>query len=282
MSEPIYLERPPRPSLAAIVACVWTYARADGPDAVQQVVPDGCPELIVHLGPPHAEQGADGVWREQPTPLLAGQLTRPLRLRSRGAGGIVAVRFKPFGARRFAGRPMRELTDRRVAVSALHGAEAADALRTSVETAADPLEAVQDYVEARLAAAPPIAAEDAVAQAVERLLDERDVATSALLTAASGLPPRQLQRQFLDLVGVSPRTLRSAIRVRRVTDAVREGAADLAEAALAAGYFDQAQMGRDFRRFVGAAPAAFLRGDPGLALSLALSETYKPAPREGG
>ncbi|EJL31291.1 DNA-binding domain-containing protein, AraC-type [Caulobacter sp. AP07] len=281
MNQPVYLERAPRPSLARVVACVWSYARADGPDAVQQVVPDGCPELIVHLGPPHAERGADDVWSPQPTPLLAGQLTRPLHLRSRGAGRIVAVRFKPFGARRFAGQPMRPLTDRRVALAALHGAAAADALRTAVEAAADPLEAVQDYVEARLAAAPPLAAEDAVARAVERLLDEAGVATSAQLTAASGLPPRQLQRQFLDIIGVSPRTLRGVVRVRRVTDAVREGAVDLAEAALAAGYFDQAQMGRDFRRFVGAAPAAFLRGDPGLALSLALSETYKPTPHEG-
>jgi transcriptional regulator GlxA family with amidase domain len=177
---------------------------------------------------------------------------------------------------------MRELTDRRVALAALHGSAAADGLRTSAEAAGDPLEALQDYVEARLAAAPRGGGEDAVARAVEHLLDERNVATSAQLTAASGLSPRQLQRRFLDLVGVSPRTLRSAVRVRRVTDAVREGAADLAEAALAAGYFDQAQMGRDFRRFVGAAPAAFLRGDPGLALSLALSETYKPPPREGG
>lgn len=259
-----YVERAPRPELAGEIACLWRYDRADGPDEVQRIVPDGCPELVVHLGQPHAELGPDQTWIAQPTPLFAGQLTRPLHLRSRGAGRLVAVRFTPAGARRFVDRPMHLLTDRRVALENLHGP---NSLLAEVEAAEDPLAAAEAYVARILAAAPP--ASPAVTAAVALLAREEGLVDAAQLTAVSGLPPRQLQRQFLDVVGVSPRLLRGVMRVRRVTAALNAGAVDLAEAALAAGYFDQAQMSREFRRFVGASPAAFLAGDDGLALSIA-------------
>lgn len=268
MSQP-YVERPPRPDLAADVACVWRYDREDGPEEIQRIVPDGCPELVIHLGAPHAELGPGQAWTAQPTPLFAGQLTRPLHLRSRGAGRLVAVRFHPAGARRFVGRAMHSLTDRRVALADLHGAAPAQTLLAAVETADDPLAVVEAYVATILAQAPPLPAQAAVARAVEVLNREDGRVEARQLGDASGLPLRQLQRQFLDVVGVSPRLLRGVMRVRRITGALREGARDLAEASLAAGYFDQAQMSREFRRFVGISPAAFLSGDEGLALSLA-------------
>jgi AraC-like DNA-binding protein len=268
MSQP-YLERPPRPDLAAEVACVWRYDREDGPEEIQRIVPDGCPELVIHLGAPHAELGPGQTWIVQPTPLFAGQLTRPLHLRSRGAGRLVAVRFKPAGARRFVGRPMHLLTDGRVALAELHGAERARDLLAAVETTDDPLTVVEAYVADILETAPAPPAFDAVSRSVDLLSREEGRVEAEHLAETSGLPLRQLQRQFLDVVGVSPRLLRGVMRVRRITAALREGAEDLAEASLAAGYFDQAQMSREFRRFVGISPAAFLSGDEGLALSLA-------------
>lgn len=269
MSQSPYVERAPRPDLAAEVACLWRYDREDGPEEVQRIVPDGCPELIIHLGAPHAELGPGHTWTAQPSPLFAGQLTRPLHLRSRGAGRLVAVRFHPAGARRFVGRPMHLLTDRRVALAELHGADRARALLAAIEMAEDPLDLIEAYVTEVLAAAPAHPAEAAVARAVDVLAREDGRVEADQLAQASGLPLRQLQRQFLDIVGVSPRLLRGVMRVRRITTALREEAQDLAEASLAAGYFDQAQMSREFRRFVGISPAAFLSGDEGLALSLA-------------
>lgn len=269
MDQSPYVERAPRPELAGEVACLWRYDREDGPEEIQRIVPDGCPELVVHLGAPHAELGAGQTWIAQPTPLFAGQLTRPLHLRSRGAGRLVAVRFHPGGARRLVGRPMHLLTDRRVALADLHGEDRARDLLAAVETAEDPLAVVEAYVAEVLAEAPALAVQPAIAAAVDLLESQEGRAEAEQLAAASGLPLRMLQRQFLDVVGVSPRLLRGVMRVRRITAALREGAEDLAEASLAAGYFDQAQMSREFKRFVGISPAAFLSGDEGLALSLA-------------
>lgn len=90
---------------------------------------------------------------------------------------------------------------------------------------------------------------------------------------------RAVQRRFLDRVGVSPRALRSITRFRRVFDHVTTGDPDAGwlEAGLEAGYFDQPQMARDFRRFLGCTATQWARDQVELARAIA-SETYKPGP----
>ena len=89
---------------------------------------------------------------------------------------------------------------------------------------------------------------------------------------------RALQRRFKDRVGVPPRILRSIFRFRRVFDhAEGPDALGWLEAGLEAGYFDQPQLARDFRRFLGCTATEWARDQIGLARSLA-SQSYKPGP----
>ena len=108
-----------------------------------------------------------------------------------------------------------------------------------------------------------------------------EVSAAERETEAPALSPadrRALQRRFRDRVGVAPRTLRSIFRFRRVFDhAMGQDAASWLEAGLAAGYFDQPQMARDFRRFLGCTATAWAREQVELARRLA-SHSYKPAP----
>ena len=103
---------------------------------------------------------------------------------------------------------------------------------------------------------------------------EREAEAAALSPADR----RALQRRFRDRVGVAPRTLRSIFRFRRVFDHATGQNADAAswlEAGLAAGYFDQPQMARDFRRFLGCTATEWAREQMELARQLA-SQSYKP------
>ena len=90
---------------------------------------------------------------------------------------------------------------------------------------------------------------------------------------------RALQRRFADRVGVSPRMLRSIFRFRRVFDhAAHPGKPDAEGwlgAGLEAGYFDQPQMARDFRRFLGCTATEWAREQQALARAIA-SQSYKP------
>ena len=265
-----YEELPAPPTLAAHVHCLW---RFEGEEAgVEQAVPpDGRAELIVHIARPYEERGADGAWRAQAPLLFAGQLTRPLLLRSRGEVAVLGVRFRPAGAWAFAGQPLAECTDRRIDLAALHGDADATGLRAVLAKAPAEarLELVIDYV-ARQIALRRGRRDGAVERCVERLLQSEGRVPLAELGALAGLSERQLQRRFAEVVGISPRTLGVVIRLRRVFEALREAPlATWSERAQAAGFFDHPQMARDFRRLLGKTPTRWAEAGPGLAASLA-------------
>lgn len=261
-----YEEFEPPASLRPFVRTIWTYA-APAPDpGVQRIAPDGCPELVVDIGAPYEEQGDDGVFRLQPRALFAGQMTRPLALRPVGPVELVAVRFEPDGARDWLGVPLAEATDRRLDMRAgTAGVE------------------------------PPAGDPTAQAEFVIRWLDDQRRAGTWSLDplvrseieaaeqdrpspARSSTEHRALQRRFRDRVGVPPRLLRSILRFRRVFDhAAGPEAAGWLEAGLEAGYFDQPQMARDFRRFLGCTATEWAREQAGLARVIA-SQSYKPGP----
>jgi methylphosphotriester-DNA--protein-cysteine methyltransferase len=184
---------------------------------------------------------------------------------------VIGVRFRPCAARAFLGVEADTATDKRLDLAALHHDAPARLLRAlGLETREERrFELVCDYVEARLSGA----AIDAEVKAV----------SDAVLAGEDAERPdhiaeRHWQRRFKAAIGVSPRMLQSIARFRRVFDAIeRPETAGWVEAALAAGYFDQPQMARDFRRFLGVTAREWAQQKAGLATALAASGSYKTA-----
>ncbi len=271
---PVYEEHPPDAAIAAHVHCLWRFEGVES-GVEQAVPPDGRCELIAHVGVPYEERDAHGEWRRQPSPLFAGQLTRPLVLRAHGAVSVLAVRFTPAGAWAFAGRSLARCTDRRVDLVELDEPAAVAALRDALRRAGDPasaLAAMAAYVKRRIA--DHAGRRDvAVERCVERTLASDGRVPLAHLVALSTLSERQLQRRFAEVVGISPRMLASVVRLRRVFDAVRDAPLSTwSERSQAAGFFDHPQMARDFRRLLGLTPRQWAATGRGLATSLAESE----------
>lgn len=262
-----YAEFEPPASLRPFVRVIWTYAALNPTGDIQRIAPDGCPELILNIGTPYEEQADDG-WRPQPPALFAGQMTRPMAIRPVGPVELVAVRFHPDGARDWLGRPLIQATDTRL--------DRTESLKGVTAPAGDP---------------------EAQVSVMAALLEDRrrrenwsvDAGVRAEVEAAAAEQPaparspaeqRALQRRFSDRVGVPPRLLRSVFRFRRVFDHAAQGdpeALSWLEAGLRAGYFDQPQMARDFRRFLGCTATEWARDQAELARHIA-SQSYKPGP----
>ena len=262
-----YAEFPPPPSLAPWVKVVWTYANPAPSDTVQRIAPDGCPELILDVGSPYEELGEDGVWRLQPSALFAGQMTRPIAIRPVGSVELVAVRFHPDGARDWLGEALSTAIDGRL--------DMVERLKGVIPPPGDPegqAKAMTDRLEA-LSVEQGWTVDPIVRAEVRSMMDDRPSPDR------SPAEQRALQRRFLDRVGVSPRMLRSVMRFRRVFDHVQPGeeSSGWLEAGLGAGYFDQPQMARDFRRFLGCTATEWAREQVELARAIA-SQTYKPGP----
>lgn len=274
MSEPCYIEHAPRQSLREFAQCVWTFSAAED-GAPQPIAPDGRCELILHLREPYRELREEGAV-VQPPVLFAGQITRPLTLQAQGGVSVIGVRFRPDGARAFLGSDLDVTTDKRIDLAAAQGDDAAALLRAARDDELRierRIELIEDYVEARIAASKRTPAIDPIVRAaVTRLLAGED------LDPDHGVSARTLQRRFKAEVGVSPRELQSVLRFRRVFDSIEgEEPPGWIEAALAAGYFDQPHMARDFRRYLGVSSRQWAMQRAGLAklLTARVSESYK-------
>jgi AraC-like DNA-binding protein len=235
----VYRRFAPGPAAAAFVDHYWMLETRDA-GAVQRVVPDGAPELIVHLGTPF-ESRSGGVWRAQPRAFVAGQLTAPLFLRGAGPAHVLGATFRPDG--------LRGLLDAR-----------ADELTGGVHTVdAGGIDSVAQ-LEAWLVGRARRPGDALVSQAVRQIAESRGLCDIATLARDLRVSTRQLERRVREHTGLAPKRFARMRRFQSVFLAIEAGDG-WAGAAASCGYWDQAHLVRDFREFAGEPPAALLAGD---------------------
>ena len=79
------------------------------------------------------------------------------------------------------------------------------------------------------------------------------------IAAELGVSHGHLDRQFMEQVGVSPRTLARILRMRRLLEEIDvHGSVGWADKAADLGWSDQAHLIRDFKRHTGVTPTEYL------------------------
>src|SRR5262249_22554705 len=96
---------------------------------------------------------------------------------------------------------------------------------------------------------------DAVVEYVEEHLTSG--LTLAQMATAARLSPYHFARLFKATTGLPPHHYVIARRVERAQELLRVGTLPLADVAASVGFSDQSQLGRHFKRIVGATPAQF-------------------------
>jgi AraC-like DNA-binding protein len=254
-----YCQIAPGPAVSRFVEFFWILEDDSG--AVQRIVPDGYPALILNLLRPF-ESFAGGSWNAQPVCFFAGQTTRPLLIRSRGQAQILGVSFLPHGASGLLGLPMDQLTDSIVPIGELSPAlyRELDRVRETGPLLIQPLLIQLARFETVLQTLGTQAgAEDRlVSHAVSRIIDAGGGLDVRTLADDLSISPRQLERRFRSCVGIAPKLFSRIQRFQGVFHAIEQGRHNWVDAALSCGYYDQAHLIRDFRDFAGEAPAALL------------------------
>jgi methylphosphotriester-DNA--protein-cysteine methyltransferase len=263
-----YAQRRPVAPLRALIECLWTITGppASSPRAPERIVPDGCPELIVHLGDPFARL-VGGRWVVQPRAFLAGTLSRPWLLRAGRRVDTIGVRFRAGRTTAVLALSMAEASDREIPLATIVGRRAGSALLRSVRAAAtraSRLSAIERWLEERLAEQQ--SRHSTAAPAVDRIRDARGQARVEDIARALGWTRRRLERAFAHDLGIGPKAYARIVRLNAVLatleDDERPRAVDLA---LASGYFDQAHLLRDFRLLAGRTPAKGRESDGAMA-----------------
>jgi AraC-like DNA-binding protein len=246
-----YVERPAPAAIAAVIECVWSVtdpvARADRP--ADRILPDGCPELIVHLGARFARY-VDGRAVRQPAAFLAGTLSRPWIIQAPARIATIGVRFRPGGFTALFGGSLAGTADREVPLNALPEAVRAvvAAVRGAPAIPSARLRAAERWLLAFVARLPRGLDPSSCLPAVRLVHRRRGRIAVDALAAAVALPRRRLERLFRRETALSPKQY---IRIVRLNALLRQleapDRARLVDLAIDAGYFDQAHLAREFR-----------------------------------
>lgn len=238
----------PSPDLAHVVAALWM-SRWD--------LRGQAPHVVELLSDPSVN-----VAFEAGRGRVVGVHTRLWRRELAGASLVRAVKLRPGAARAVLGAPAHLFTDRSTPAGPVLGRGVRSAALAILEPARDEvgLEALQDFLRARVPAALDAKASLAVAL-VEEVASKPELTSVARLAKRAGLSPRPLERLFRDEVGASPKWVIRRARLQEAALALERGdSGSIAELAARLGYADHAHLTRDFKAATGKPPSAFVRG----------------------
>jgi AraC-like DNA-binding protein len=190
---------------------------------------------------------------------VTGIQSGPRRYSYEPGTGTILVRFTPQGAACL-GVPAWQLSGQSIALDAILPSARVGELAQRLADAPGPRARV-DAVE-QLLLTLPFAQDRLVAHAMERLSGAAQ--SVARLASELGLSERQLERRFLQVVGITPKRFATLRRFER-TLALAGSTPSLTQLALEAGYYDQSHFIREFRGYAGIAPGAFLSGRIGMS-----------------
>jgi AraC-like DNA-binding protein len=251
--------RPAR--LAPFVAAIW-YHEGELPPGRERVLPSGHTELMINVVEDEFRTypGRTGESRRTSGAVIRGPSSRPAVIDTAEQRSVIAVSFQPGGAAAFVPASLSALADQTVDIAELWGS-AGSVLREQVLEGGAPEQRLRRVEEVLL----------------ERL-DVGRVHGDAVLYAAAGLArgvpvgelcrrlgwlPNRFVRTFRNHVGLAPKRF---ARVRRfqhlLAAAARESQVAWAELAAAHGYYDQAHLIHDFRKFADVSPTSYRPRSP--------------------
>ena len=247
-----YISRRPSGSLAGIVERVWRVEVADAAGVAETICPDGCAELVIHLGDPMEGQAEH---------LLVGQMVAPITVTPVGRVKMLGARFSPMGLHRVLPLPQERLVGHVVPLDAVWNAwtrRTADDVATA-HRAEEALEVFERALEALIPEMTPHVDDEPVQRAVRMMRVRGGPLPLERFARAAGISRRQFERRFRDQVGLSPHLFGRIVRFQHAFAALSHESG--ASVAARLGFADQAHLIREVRRFSGGTPTLLADAD---------------------
>lgn len=255
-----HLEYPPDRDLADYIQLIWVLESESADDVFPRelIMPDGIVEIVFHYRDPYYTW-QDGARFLQPRSFAISMMRKHIAIESSGRTGFVAVRFFPWGAYHFFTKPIADFVDQTMPCEALWDHN--DRLMTDLD-AADSSTArvacVQRFLRGQLVHCK--RDDPAVDRAVKLIRQSRGQLSIEEVCARTGFRPKQLAREMVASVGVTPKIFS---RVTRFLDICSRGneltGLTLSRLAHECGFYDQAHFTKEFKAFCGFTPRDFFK-----------------------
>jgi AraC-like DNA-binding protein len=235
----------------------YTGYEEHGPPVARLEEPPGRIELIVGLGPEIEVVDRRGR-SERHDSFVVGLAEEHSYTRHDGHQLGIQIGIEPPAARMLLCVPLAEIAHRVVGLEDLFGRDAPELVERLNLTSSwtERFRALDAAFTRRLSGSTPPPRE--VSWAWHRLATSGGAVTVAELADETGWSRRHLSERFRQELGIPPKTAARVLRFHGVARHLRKNATGrLGELAVAAGYFDQAHLNRDFRAFAGCTPTEF-------------------------
>jgi AraC-like DNA-binding protein len=212
--------------------------------------------VIVNVGSPYRVIDESGA--QEYGSFTAGLGTGSTDVQSTCSALCVQIDVSPLAACRLLRVPMHELTGRVVALDDVLGRDALELEErlANARSWGQRRELAEAFLVRRLLEAPPLPAD--VEYAWGRLGETGGSIRVRELAAELRCSRKHLDARFREAVGVPPKTAAALIRFNRALGLLEAGEKP-ADVAHRCGYADQPHFTREFRRFTGTTPVAFLQ-----------------------
>ena len=187
-------------------------------------------------------------WSPLPGAFLTGPQTRPLTSRHRGPLHCISLFVRPSAVSVLVGDSATHVTDGVIDASAIWGTRW-QCVEERIRGASSDTERADLLFDFLRRAARNANSE----QRLRRTARLHDSVLNSMAGAAgrNGMSTRQLQRRFVDELGLSPKRFQRIARVEQTLRDALSGYYGGADLAMRHGFYDQAHMARDLRELVG-------------------------------
>jgi AraC-like DNA-binding protein len=234
----------PHHQLASFIEAYWDTTCKEGVTSISKVLPDGCVDIIINLGEDFPIESENVVLKSEKA-YLGGAITHFMEAKMLSETHLVGVRFKPAAFSHFyAFSSLHEVTNNFVELSNGYIPKM-NALSNNISFAFD------SFFYNKL-----IQPKRILLPVIETVKKHHGNVSVMELADRHCTTVRQLERNFKYHIGLSPKEFINIIRYKFAQQLILTShpKRSLADIAFECGYYDQAHLSREIKKYTGVVP----------------------------
>lgn len=254
-------EYEPSESLRPYVELYWegSFIANTAGHLSMQMIPNGYLDLIILLNNMNCNLHNNNTLSQSPDYIIMGLFNQSYELRFKNRLKVFAIRFNPEGIYNVFGVPASALKEHYGDMSMVLGSEFRDFSNSLGEekSVANIIKSTESHLLKTLKVHN--IGTNYLNLAAELIRNSKDIKIKDLPKSLF-ISQRQLEREFKDKIGISPKHYLKIIRINEVLRLLNNNPGiDLTSVAFRCGYFDQAHFINDFKRITGKTPSFFIK-----------------------
>jgi len=256
----------PRPELRPYISKMWVFENDKRlpDDDMKLIVPNGMAKLVIPF-----RNGLSGKYKDwyhlskEASITLIGIADSPAIVDAEDDAphGNIGIEFSPIGAYRFFQLRQSELKNKIFPLTDVFG-KSAQVINERIANAgpvSEKIRIIQSYLLKLLSQSEPDLILDYCLRQIE---SSKGLVTVTELAKKTGYSSRWLYEKFIEKVGLSPKNLLSVTRFMQFYAAsAKNPTADFFKKDIYHYFYDQTHFIKDFKRFTGLSPSAFIKTD---------------------